>query len=125
MKLGFNANQLVITVHATDLDTMALWKRVAGANCNVVATYGEQNVWKVGTTGLCGLCTEVYYVNGSEYWEVLNVVFVSHEQNVGECKRLQTSCIDVGIGLERVLAVLDGSFDVYLTDVFKRVAGAV
>ncbi|XXM93761.1 alanine--tRNA ligase-related protein [Candidatus Hodgkinia cicadicola] len=125
LKLGFGASQLVITVHATDLDTLALWKRVAGASCNVVATYGEQNVWKVGATGLCGLCTEVYYVNGSDYWEVLNVVFVSHEQNVGECKRLQTSCIDVGIGLERVLAVLDGGFDVYLTDVFKLVAGDV
>ncbi|WGS83576.1 MAG: alanine--tRNA ligase-related protein [Candidatus Hodgkinia cicadicola] len=125
LKLGFNANQLVITVHSTDLDTLALWKRVAGASCNVVTTYGEQNVWKVGTTGLCGLCTEVYYVNGSDYWEVLNVVFVSHEQNVSGCKKLETSCVDVGIGLERVLAVLDGSFDVYLTDVFKRVADAI
>ncbi|XXM93679.1 alanine--tRNA ligase-related protein [Candidatus Hodgkinia cicadicola] len=125
LKLGFDTNQLVITVHATDLGTLALWKRVAGASCNVVTTYGEQNVWKVGTTGLCGLCTEVYYVNGSDYWEVLNVVFVSHEQDVNECNKLKTSCIDVGIGLERVLAVLDGGFDVYLTDVFKRVAGAV
>ncbi len=98
---------------------------MAGASCNVVATYGEQNVWKAGTTGLCGLCTEVYYVNGLGYWEVLNVVFISHEQSLNECKRLETSSTDVGIGLERVLAVLDGSFDVYLTDVFKRVAGAV
>ncbi len=41
------------------------------------------------------------------------------------CKKLETSCVDVGIGLERVLAVLDGSFDVYLTDVFERVANAI
>ncbi|XXN13827.1 MAG: alanine--tRNA ligase-related protein [Candidatus Hodgkinia cicadicola] len=122
LRLGLDVNKLVITVHATDVDTFMLWKGVVGANQVVLASYGEQNVWKVGDFGLCGACTEIYYISGSSMWEVLNVVFITHNQHRDMCKKLALSCIDIGAGLERILAVLDGSFDVYSTDEFRSVA---
>ncbi|XXM93353.1 MAG: alanine--tRNA ligase-related protein [Candidatus Hodgkinia cicadicola] len=122
IRLGLSVNELIVTVHAADLDTARLWKRVVGSKCNVLMTYGEQNVWKVGDTGLCGACTEIHYVNGSELWEILNVVFITHRQHRTGCAKLKLNCIDIGIGLERMLSVLDGSFDVYSTDELKRIS---
>ncbi len=64
MRLSLDVSKLVITVHATDLSAVALWKSVVKSECSVLVTYGEQNVWKAGSDGLCGACTEIYYVNG-------------------------------------------------------------
>nr|AIT41423.1 Alanine--tRNA ligase [Candidatus Hodgkinia cicadicola] len=124
-RLSLDVSKLVITVHATDLSTIALWKSVVKSECNVLVTYGEQNVWKAGSNGLCGACTEIYYVNGSDLWEVLNVVFITHSRCHNECKKLGLGCVDIGIGLERLLAVLNGSFDVYSTDGIKRISNSV
>ncbi|ATW06089.1 Alanine--tRNA ligase [Candidatus Hodgkinia cicadicola] len=125
VRLGLDVSKLVITVHATDLSTIALWKNVVKFECNVLVTYGEQNVWKAGSTGLCGACTEIYYVNGLDLWEVLNVVFVTHNHCYNECRKLKLGCVDIGIGLERLLAVLNGSFDVYLIDELKQISNGV
>ncbi|ATW05999.1 Alanine--tRNA ligase [Candidatus Hodgkinia cicadicola] len=125
VRLGLDVSKLVITVHATDLSTIALWKSVVKPECNVLVTYGEQNVWKAGSAGLCGACTEIYYVNGLDLWEVLNVVFITHNQCYSECKKLELGCVDIGIGLERLLAVLNGSFDVYLIGELKQISDSV
>ncbi|XXN19780.1 MAG: alanine--tRNA ligase-related protein [Candidatus Hodgkinia cicadicola] len=125
IKLGLNTNKIVITAHANDLDTVSIWNKIAGPGCKLVTTFGEQNVWKAGSTGLCGACTEVYYVNNLDLWEILNIVFITHTQHHNGCKKLTSSCIDIGIGLERMLAVLDNHFDVYLIDELKRVSELV
>ncbi|AUG91452.1 Alanine--tRNA ligase [Candidatus Hodgkinia cicadicola] len=125
IRLSLDVSKLVITVHATDLSAMALWKYVVKSECTVLATYGEQNVWKSGSAGLCGACTEVYYANGLDLWELLNVVFITHNQCHDGCKKLELSCVDIGIGLERMLAVLNNSFDVYSTDELKRIGDSV
>ncbi|AUG34238.1 Alanine--tRNA ligase [Candidatus Hodgkinia cicadicola] len=124
-RLSLDVSKLVITVHATDLSTIALWKSVVRSECSVLVTYGEQNVWKSGANGLCGACTEIYYANGLDLWEVLNVVFITHNQCHNECKKLELSCVDIGIGLERLLAVLNSSFDVYSIDEIKRISDSV
>ncbi len=56
---------------------------------------------------------------------MLNVVFVTHDRCYGECKKLELGCVDIGIGLERLLAVLNNSFDVYSTDEIKRISNSV
>lgn len=56
---------------------------------------------------------------------MLNVVFITHNQCHNECKKLELSCIDIGIGLERTLAVLNNSFDVYSIDELKRIGDSV
>ncbi len=56
---------------------------------------------------------------------MLNVVFVTHDQCYNECKKLELGCVDIGIGLERLLAVLNGSFDVYSVDEIKRISDSV
>ncbi|AUG33837.1 Alanine--tRNA ligase [Candidatus Hodgkinia cicadicola] len=125
VRLSLDVSKLVITAHATDLSTIALWKSVVKSECNVLVTYGEQNVWKAGSNGLCGACTEIYYVNGLDLWEVLNVVFITHDQCHNECKKLELGCVDIGIGLERLLAVLNSSFDVYSIDEIKQISNSV
>ncbi len=56
---------------------------------------------------------------------MLNVVFITHNQCHNECKKLELSCVDIGIGLERLLAVLNSSFDVYLIDEIKQISNSV
>ncbi|ATY93487.1 Alanine--tRNA ligase [Candidatus Hodgkinia cicadicola] len=125
IRLNLDISKLIITTHANDLDTISIWKSIAGSKCKLITTFGEQNVWKAGNTGLCGACTEVYYVNNLELWEILNIVFITHTQNYNSCKNLMSGCIDIGIGLERVLAVLNKSFDVYLIDEFKQISDSI
>ncbi len=52
-------------------------------------------------------------------------MFVTHNQCDSGCKKLELSCVDIGIGLERVLAALDGSFDVYSTDELRLISASV
>ncbi len=56
---------------------------------------------------------------------MLNVVFITHNLCHGECKKLELDCVDIGIGLERLLAVLNGSFDVYLIGELKQISNSV
>ncbi|MFP3038329.1 MAG: alanine--tRNA ligase-related protein [Candidatus Hodgkinia cicadicola] len=88
---------------------------------SIVSTYGEQNVWSVGRGGLRGNCTEIYVVNDASYWEILNVVFISHDVSRSSCSQLEAEGVDVGVGLERVLAAADSSFDVYAVIGLSRV----
>ncbi len=56
---------------------------------------------------------------------MLNVVFITHNRCYDECKKLELGCVDIGIGLERLLAVLNNSFDVYSIDEIKRISNSV
>ena len=91
----------------------------------------------MGDTGPCGPCSEIFYDHGDKYFggppgsvnedgdrfiEIWNLVFMQYEQ-VDKNTRLDLPkpCVDTGMGLERITALLNGSNDNYSSDLFSNI----
>jgi len=108
--------------------------------------YGlKDNFWQMGETGPCGPCSEIFYDMGIEaaetpgvdkpfgqdearYVEIWNLVFMQFDRSaVTDAATKETTyklaplpkpCVDTGMGLERVAAVLQGKVSNFETDLF-------
>jgi alanyl-tRNA synthetase len=96
----------------------------------------KDNFWAMGDTGPCGPCSEIHYDMGPEasdaghtdckfpcdcgrYVELWNLVFMQFNRDAaGALTPLPKPCVDTGMGLERVAAVLQGVISNYQTDLF-------
>ncbi|HEV8397729.1 MAG TPA: alanine--tRNA ligase [Vicinamibacterales bacterium] len=106
-----------------DAEAYDIW-RTLGVPADRILELGEDdNFWSMGETGPCGRCSEIYYVRGGSGHdpeiEIWNNVFMEFERSAdGTLTPLPTRCIDTGMGLERVTAVLQGKQSNYDTDLF-------
>ena len=106
-----------------DAEAYDIW-RTLGVPADRILELGEDdNFWSMGETGPCGRCSEIYYVRGGSGHdpeiEVWNNVFMEFERSAdGTLTPLPAPCIDTGMGLERVTAVLQGKQSNYDTDLF-------
>jgi len=98
----------------------------------------KDNFWAMGDTGPCGPCSEIHYDMGPEasdeghtdcnfpcdcgrYVEIWNLVFMQFNRDAsGKLTPLPKPCVDTGLGLERVAAVLQGVISNYDTDFFAQ-----
>jgi alanyl-tRNA synthetase len=132
--------RLWVTVHADDPESARLWREEIGVPPErVVAIAGDDNFWAMGETGPCGPSTEIFYdhgasvpggppgsgVEGDRYVEIWNIVFMQYERDAaGTLTPLPRRCVDTGMGLERIAAVMQGVVSNYETDLFRALVSA-
>jgi alanyl-tRNA synthetase len=138
---GLAKDKLLVTVYHTDDEAADIWKKVAGLpDSRIIRIASDDNFWRMGPTGPCGPCTEIFYDHGPHIWggppgsaeedgdrfiEIWNNVFMQNEQFAdGRLVPLEMQSIDTGMGLERIGALLQGKHDNYDTDLMRSLIEA-
>ncbi|MBN8631026.1 MAG: alanine--tRNA ligase [Rhodobacterales bacterium] len=138
---GLSKDKLLVTVYHTDDEAAGIWKKVAGlSDDRIIRIPTDDNFWRMGPTGPCGPCTEIFYDHGPHIWggppgsaeedgdrfiEIWNNVFMQNEQFAdGRLVPLEMQSIDTGMGLERIGALLQGKHDNYDTDLMRSLIEA-
>ena len=136
-----NKNKLLISVFHDDNISKEIWKKITGFNDNkIVSVKTNDNFWSMGETGPCGPCTEIFYdygnnfkgkisskgIEGDKYVEIWNLVFMEFNQiNKNKRVNLPKKCVDTGMGLERISALLQNTHDNYQTDIFNEIINSI
>ncbi len=133
---GLDASKLWISVFLDDDEAYELWRDKIGVPEERIVRLGEEeNFWAMGDTGPCGPCSEIHIDRGEEfgcdrkdcavgcdcdrYLELWNLVFMQYEKDeTGKMKPLPKPSIDTGLGLERIVSVLQDTKTNYETDLF-------
>ena len=133
---GLPKEKLLTTVYADDEEAASLWRRIAGlSDDRIIRIPTSDNFWRMGDTGPCGPCSEIFYDHGPEvaggppgspdedgdrFTEIWNLGFMQYFENPpGTRSPLPRPSIDTGLGLERFAAILQGKRDNYDTDTFR------
>ena len=133
---GLDKSRLLVTVFNEDADAAAIWKKVAGLpEERIIRIATSDNFWRMGDTGPCGPCSEIFYdhgpgipggppgspeEDGDRFIEIWNLVFMQFlEDPPGTRVPLPRPSIDTGMGLERFAAILQGKHDNYDTDTLR------
>ncbi len=135
--------RLLVTIYHTDDEAFDIWhdviglppERIVRIGDNKGAPYASDNFWQMADTGPCGPCTEIFYdhgehiaggppgspdEDGDRYIEIWNLVFMQFDrQPDGSLHPLPAPCVDTGMGLERLVAVLQGVHSNYEIDLFQ------
>ena len=133
---GLPKDKLLVTVYHDDEEAIALWKKIAGLpDQKIIRIATEDNFWRMGNTGPCGPCSEIFYdhgpaipggppgspdEDGDRFIEIWNLVFMQYLEEAGGVRSpLPRPSIDTGMGLERFAAILQGKHDNYDTDTLR------
>jgi len=140
---GLPADRLWITVYHTDDEAYDAWtrdigvprERVVRIGDNKGAPFASDNFWQMADTGPCGPCSEIFYDHGpgipggppgsaeeegDRYIEIWNLVFMQFDRDAGgKLTPLPRPCVDTGMGLERLAAVLQHVHSNYEIDLFR------
>ena len=144
--LGIDPARLYISVHHSDDEARALWRKIAGISDSRIYGLGDKdNFWQMGDTGPCGPCSEIYVdlrgyrgkreegrgksdltmdefeslAEAGDLMEIWNLVFMQFDQAPdGTRTPLPAPSVDTGAGLERIAAVMQGEDSNFHTDLF-------
>ncbi len=143
------AERLWVTVYQDDDEAFDIWaneikvpkERIVRIGDNKGARYASDNFWQMADTGPCGPCSEIFYDHGPDVWggppgspeadgdryiEIWNLVFMQFERDEsGTLTPLPKPCVDTGMGLERIAAVLQHVHSNYEIDLFQSLIKAV
>ncbi|MDE2606960.1 MAG: alanine--tRNA ligase [Burkholderiales bacterium] len=141
-------DKLWATVYIEDDEAYDIWtkeiglppERVVRIGDNKGARYASDNFWMMADTGPCGPCSEIFYdhgpdvaggppgspdADGDRYIEIWNNVFMQFDmQPDGSVKPLPAPCVDTGMGLERLAAILQHVHSNYEIDLFEALIAA-
>jgi len=141
-EIGLPKEKLWVSVFEEDDEAEDIWVNEIGFPRERISRCGaKDNFWQMGDTGPCGPSSEIFYDHGEEiaggppghadedgdrYIEIWNLVFTQYDkQEDGYLKPLDAPCVDTGMGLERLAAVLQHENNNYDTDGFKNLIKAV
>jgi alanyl-tRNA synthetase len=128
--------KLWVSVFNDDDEAFDIWHKNIGVAKDRIVRLGEKdNFWAMGDTGPCGPCTEIHIDRGAthgcgkpecalgcdcdRFLEIWNLVFMQFERNEkGELTPLPKPSIDTGMGLERILSLMQNADTNYDTDLF-------
>ncbi len=131
-----------ITIYLEDDEAFNLWRKIGIPEDRIVRLGEKDNFWAMGETGPCGPCSEIVIDQGGEvgcgrphcsvdcgcdrFLELWNLVFMQfNRDSEGKIHPLAKPCIDTGMGLERISAILQGVRSNYDTDLFTPIIGEV
>jgi len=142
------ADRLWATVYHTDDEAYGAWtdnigmprEQIVRIAENKGAPYASDNFWQMADTGPCGPCSEIFYDHGSQiaggppgsaeaegdrYVEIWNLVFMQFNRDEhGVLTPLPRPCVDTGMGLERLAAVLQNVHSIFEIDIFRELITA-
>lgn len=141
-EFGLPKDKLAVTVFHTDEVSRNIWRKVSGLpEDRIIGIKTKDNFWQMGDTGPCGYCSEIFYDHGEQVWgglpgtpeedgdrwiEIWNLVFDEFEDLPdGTRIGLKQKCIDTGMGLERISAILQGVHSNYDIDLFQNLIKAI
>ena len=141
---GLDGSKLWVTVYETDDDAYDIWANKIGVPEERIIRIGDKpgkakfesdNFWAMGDTGPCGPCSEIFYDHGPDYEggppgspnedgdryiEIWNLVFMQFDRAAdGTMNPLPAPCVDTGMGLERLAAVLQHQNSNYQIDLMQ------
>ena len=142
------ADKLLATVYAEDDEAYDIWtkeiglppERVIRIGDNKGGRYKSDNFWMMADTGPCGPCSEIFYdhgehipggppgspdEDGDRFIEIWNHVFMQFDMKEdGSVVPLPAPCVDTGMGLERLAAILQHVHSNYEIDLFDALIKA-
>jgi alanyl-tRNA synthetase len=145
---GLPKEKLLATVYMEDDEAYDIWtkeiglppERVIRIGDNKGGRYKSDNFWMMADTGPCGPCSEIFYDHGAHipggppgspeedgdrFIEIWNNVFMQFEMHEdGSVTPLPAPCVDTGMGLERLAAILQGVHSNYEIDIFDTLIKA-
>jgi alanyl-tRNA synthetase len=145
---GLPKDKLWVTVYQEDDEAYDIWAKEVGVPAeriirigdNKGARYASDNFWQMADTGPCGPCSEIFFDHGPDVWggppgspeedgdryiEIWNLVFMQFNRDAqGNLTPLPKPCVDTGMGLERIAAVLQHVHSNYEIDLFQALIQA-
>ena len=130
--------RLWVTIHESDDEAEDIWINKVGFDPARVTRLGDDdNFWTMGDTGPCGPSSEIFWDHGPDvpggppgsaegdldrYVEIWNLVFTQYDRDAdGTLTPLPKQCVDTGMGLERLAAVMQGVHNNYDIDLFQTI----
>lgn len=142
--LNLPVEKLAVTVFEGDKDiprdnvSAEIWKNLGISEDKIAFLGKDDNFWIAGETGPCGGDTEIFYFrsndkvpdkydpNDSRWVEIWNNVFMEfYKDENGKVTELPKKNVDTGMGLERIIAVVEGVDDNYKTSIWKNIIASI
>ncbi|MEO0178328.1 MAG: alanine--tRNA ligase, partial [candidate division WOR-3 bacterium] len=119
--------KLYVSVYYKDEEAYNIWKDEVGIEEKRIFKFDEKdNFWEMGDVGPCGPSTEIHYDLGDEMLEIWNIVFMEfNRKSDGSLEPLPKKNVDTGMGLERLLSILEGVNNNYHTSLFMPIINEI
>ena len=120
-ELKIDESNLHYTHHISDDHARNILLDLIKDKSKIISLSNDDNKWSMGKYGPFGYCIEVFYARDDELTEIWNMVYMTHEyRSDDKVYELKNKCIDTGMGLERITAVLQNTDDNYKCDMFDK-----
>jgi len=136
--LGLDGSRMYASIFKDDQEAFDIWTKEIGLPESHIVFNGEdENFWYMGPQGPCGPDSEIMYDQGEEYscgpdchpgcdcdrfLEIWNHVFTQYDRQAdGSYKPLPRKNIDTGMGLERLVSLIQGVRNDFETDLFTPI----